>query len=92
MGDLELADLARHRAGERAALMAKELALQDVVGDGTAIDRQEALVDARAVDVDGVGDQLLAGAALADDQHARAGRCHHLHLFEEVLHGRPSCR
>src|SRR5206468_3757325 len=82
------ADLAAHRAGEGAALVAEELALQDVRGDGAAVDRQEPLVASRAGAMDGVGDQLLAGAALADDENRGAGRGDHLHLLEQALHGR----
>src|SRR6185295_9007191 len=88
VGELELADLARHRAGEGTALVAEQLALEDVAGNGAAVDGQEAFVTAGARPVQRVGHQFLAGAAVADDEHAGAGGSHQPHLLEEVLHGR----
>ena len=38
VGLLELADAPRHRAGEGALLMAEQLAFQQVLGDGGAVD------------------------------------------------------
>ena len=58
----------RARAGERPALVAEELALEDGLGQGAAVDGHERLVGARALRVDGAGDELLARAALADDE------------------------
>ena len=83
---LELPRLALHGPREGAALVAEQLALQDVGGDGGAVDRQEAEIPARRVLVDGVGDQLLAGAALPDDQHAAAGGRHERQLVQHLLH------
>jgi hypothetical protein len=65
VGQLELADLAGDGAREGAALVAEELGLEDVAGDGAAVDGQEALAAPRARLVQRGGDQLLAGAALA---------------------------
>ncbi len=73
-------------AGERAALVAEELALENVRRDRAAVDRQEALVAPRAREVQRVGDQLLAGAALADDEDGRLGRRDQAHLLEEDFH------
>ena len=61
-------------AGEGAALVAEELGFDQVVGDGGAVDRDEGLGGALAAQVDGLGDQLLARAAFARDQHSRIGR------------------
>ena len=66
---LELADAAAVGAGEGALLVAEQLALQQVLRDGGAVERQERRLGAGAVLVDGARDQLLAGAALAGDQH-----------------------
>ena len=41
VGLLELADAAGDRAGEGALLVAEQLALQQVLGDGGAVDRDE---------------------------------------------------
>ena len=49
--------------------MAEQLALQQGLGDGRAVEGQERRIGAGAVLVDGAGDELLAGAALAGDQH-----------------------
>src|SRR5207249_2797829 len=64
---LELADALALGAGERALLVAEQLALQEGFGDGGTVDSQERPLPAAAVLVDGAGDQLLAGAALAED-------------------------
>jgi len=47
-------------AGERALLVAEELALHQGIGDGAAINRHERLVAARAVLVDQARRELLA--------------------------------
>ena len=57
------------RVGERAARVAEELALEERVGNGRAVDRDEGAVLAAAAHVDRAGDELLAGAALAVDEH-----------------------
>ena len=56
--------------------MAEQLGLHQSLGDRAAIDGHEGTVPAPALIVDGEGDQLLAGAALAGDHHGRnaAGR------------------
>ncbi len=69
MGQLELAGLARVRAGEGALLVAEQLGLEEGVGDRGEIDRHEGLVASRALVVDGARHQLLAGAALRGDEH-----------------------
>ena len=75
VGLLELADPAAVGAGEGALLVAEELALQEGLGDGGAVDGQEGGLAAEAVLIDGPGDQFLAGPALAGDQdgHVLAG-------------------
>ena len=63
-----------NRAGERALLVAEQLALDQAGRQGGAVDLDERLVAPRAGRVDGAGDQLLAGAGLAGDQHRGVGR------------------
>src|SRR5262249_57641328 len=58
----------------QAVRPAEQLALQDVLAERGAVQRDERLVPPRAVVVDRLGDQLLAGAALAGDQIGR-GAC-----------------
>src|SRR5690606_32920010 len=69
-------------AGEGALLVAEELAFEDGLGDGGAVDGDEGAVCARAIFVEGAGEELLAGAALAEEEHgglARAGLADHVH-------------
>ena len=61
----EEALLRRDRAGERAAHVAEELALEQVLRDRGAVDGQEDALRDLAEVVDGARDDLLAGAALA---------------------------
>ena len=70
---LELADAALDGAGEGAALVAEQLALEQLVGNRRAVDGDEGSAPVGVV-VDGAGDQLLAGAGLALDEHGGVGR------------------
>ena len=67
LGGGEETDLVGDRAGERALHVPEELGLHQPLGDGSAVDGDERLVAPVAVEVDGAGHQLLAGAALARD-------------------------
>ena len=51
-----------------------------------AVEGHEGLVLARAVLMDGLGHQLLAGAGLALDQHAGVGRGDPLQPVDDVVH------
>ena len=64
IGELEPADAVAHRAGEGAADMAEELALEQFARDRRAVDADQRPVAAAAGLVDGARDQLLAGAGL----------------------------
>src|SRR2546421_9023050 len=56
--------------------MAEQLGLEQVVWNGPAVDGDEWPVGTVAVGVDDLGHQLLAGAALAVNQHGQArGGC-----------------
>ena len=72
VGLLELADLAFGGAGEGALFVAEELAFEQRFGEGGAVEADERALPARAGIVDGPGDQLLADAAFAADQHGGA--------------------
>src|SRR5712691_2829199 len=63
-GHLDLALALGVGTRERAALVAEELALQQGLGDGPAVDGDKRPVAPRAVRVNGPGHQLLARAAL----------------------------
>ena len=61
-------------AGEGAALVAEELGLEQLAGQGGAVDLDEGAL-ARAAErvVDGAGDELLADAGLAPDEDGDVG-------------------
>ena len=61
-------------AGERALLVAEQLALEQRRGNRGAVDGDERPVAARAQRVERAREQLLAGAALAAQQHRGVGR------------------
>ena len=61
------------RAGEGAALVAEQLALDQLARDRRHVDRHERARAALAVIVQRARDQLLAGAGLAVDHHREVG-------------------
>ena len=78
-------------AGERAALVAEELGLQQRLRQRAAVDRDE-LAAAAGVVVDGARDELLARARLAGDQHGRHGLGDALHDARRSPASARSCR
>ena len=60
-------------AGERAAAVAEQLALEHVARHGGAVEGDERFRGAVGGAVDGAGENLLAGAALAGDEDADVG-------------------
>src|SRR5207302_3529450 len=73
--DLKQALFGRDSAGKSALDVAKEGRFQKIGGHGAAVDRHKGTVFARRISVDGLGDEFLARAAFALDQHRRtAGR------------------
>ena len=73
-------------AGERALLVAEQLALEQVLGQRGAVLADEELVAPRALIVHGRGDELLAGAGLALDEHGGARVDDLVELAEDLLH------
>ena len=69
LGQGEVAGLVPLGAGEGAGLVAEQLGFEQGVGQGAAVDGHERPVTARAEVVQGAGEQLLAGAGLALDEH-----------------------
>jgi len=61
-------------AGERAAPVAEQLALQHLAGDGGAVEGDERSVGAIGVVVDGSRDDFLAGPAFSGNEDADVGR------------------
>jgi hypothetical protein len=76
-----------HRAGEGAAHVAEELALDQGGGDGRAVEDDQRAARAGALVVQPLGHQLLAGAGLALDQHGGVGGRHPLEHREHPAHG-----
>ena len=74
-------------AGEAALDVAEQLAFDQLLGDGRAVDLHERRGRARAGGVNGVRHQLLARPALAVDQHAPVGGGHQRELLAQRLHG-----
>jgi len=75
-------------AGEAAALVAKQLALDQVRGDGPAVHGNERLFAAPAQGVDGFRDHLLSRARLAGDENAGVAPGHEADQVVDLLHGR----
>ena len=89
VGALEEAFVLPVRAREAAALVAEQLALDELRRDGAAVQRQERrFAPAADSSCTVVRRQLLAGAALADQQHGGGGRRHAAQLVVEHLHAR----
>ena len=72
-GGADEAEVVAVGAGEGAAAVAEELAFEQVAGDGGAVEGDEGLLRAVREFVDGAGEDLLAGAALAGDQDVDVG-------------------
>jgi hypothetical protein len=76
VGHFNLAQSLLAGAGEGALLVAEQLALEQVLGNGRAVDGDEAPVLAPAHLVQGARDHLLAAAGLAQQHHRGRGRGH----------------
>ncbi len=79
-------------AGEGAPDVAEELAFEDVLAQSGTVQGDERLVAARAVVVDRLGDEFLAGAALAGDQDGGRGRGDLAEPGDDGVHRAASCR
>ena len=71
---LEAAEATVHGAGEGAALVAEQLALDQLARDRRHVDGNEGAVAPAAVVVQGARHQFLAGTAFAVDHHREVGR------------------
>ena len=75
-------------AGECAALVPEELALEQGLGEAGAVDRQEDPLGSAARLVEGTGDELLPAARLAQNQDRRVGRREALHQLAQLPYRR----
>src|SRR5579872_4488407 len=85
-GLLKAAGRALHGARERAFLVAEQLTLNQSLGQGGRVDRNERPVTARAALMNFPGNQLLPRATLSTDQHGRRRRRHLPDEREDLLH------
>ena len=86
MCHFEEALFCRHGAGKGPFHVAKELAFEQGRHQGTAIAGEQAVILATAEPMNRPGRHLLAGAALAGDQHGSVGGSHPLDQREDALH------
>src|SRR5262249_20332606 len=73
VGQLETADAPFRRAGESPAFVAEQLALDQPGGQRRTVHLDERPRLTPAARVNGPGDELLAGAGFAEDEHRRVG-------------------
>ena len=86
VGHFKQTFLRRDRGSKRAFHVAKERGLEQLRRHGAGVDGHEGLVAARRVGVDGLGDDLLARAALALNQNRRPAGRHLRHQVEDAQH------
>ena len=89
VGHVEEPRARRRGAGERAAHVAEERRLEERLRDAGAVLADERAARARPVGVDGARDELLARAALADEEHRDVARGH---AVDEAQERRASVR
>ncbi len=70
IGGFDEARLGRHGARESAALMTKDLALEERLRERGAIDAHERRIPSRRLTMNGLGDEVLSNARLAKDEDA----------------------
>ena len=87
VGHLEAAGAGLDGPGEGASGVPEQLALQEVLGEGRAVELEEGLVDPSAPFMDGPGQHLLARAGLAADEHRRIRGRHLSRQAHGPLHG-----
>ncbi len=74
------------RAREGSLHITEQFAFQQRVGKRPAIHRNKRRVGARAVDVDGLGDEFLSSSAFSGDQDGAVGSADNFDHLEELLH------
>ncbi len=83
---LEQALLRGIRSAERAAVITEQFALEQMFGQRRAAQVHPRLLRAQRIMMQGTRHQLLAGTALAGDQHGRARSRHALHHGHQAAH------
>src|SRR5262249_15400755 len=83
---LDLADAIVDGPGEGAPLVPEELALEQRVREGRAVDGHEAPALALTLEMDRARGELLAGTRLAVDEHRRVVLREHADGLEDLVH------
>src|SRR6056297_1964260 len=86
-GRLDLAGGGLVGTGEGALLVAEQLGLEQILRDGRAVDGDETLVLAVAERMQRAGEEFLASAALAEQQHRDVRGRHLLDHAADLEHG-----
>ena len=86
VGELEVADAIGACIGERALDVAEQLALEDAIGDGADIYRNQRTGGAIGGSVDPSGHNFFTGPMLASNQDVGIGRRHSFHELEDRQH------
>lgn len=79
--------MAGRRSGERALFVAEKLGLNQLRGNRRAIQRDERMLVARRLFVNGARDQFFPRAGLAQDANARFAGRDPLDLRQQLFHG-----
>jgi hypothetical protein len=87
MRQLKASEALRQGPGEGAALVAKQLALQQPRWQGDTIHRDERVMAPPTLLMDGAGNELFACAGFPLQEHSGIGGCHDLHLPRHFLEG-----
>src|SRR5437588_2378539 len=88
VGHFEATNLLCDSAGKGALLVTKELAFQQVEGNGSAVQLYERTAAPQTDVVNRPRDQFFSGARFSLNQHSRIGRCHSLDLFKHGFKSR----
>ena len=83
---LDPTGLGAQRTCECAFLVAEQFAFQEVFRNGRAVETNIIFIGARTEMMDGASHQLLARAALAENQHGGISRRHSLDKLAQVDH------
>src|SRR5262245_15290848 len=82
--ELEASDAAAQSTGERASLVAEELALQQIRWNRRTAEPDERVRNATASAMEGAGDELLPRSRLPMNEHGGVDRRHGLDVFQDT--------
>src|SRR5262249_18587161 len=88
VGQFKAPDTLRERPCESAFFVPEEFAFQEARRDGAAVERDKGVRTPRAEVVRGAGQQFLARAGLALEEHSGIGRRYEFELREHRREGR----